>query len=327
MTASRLPSYASPAGDGIFVIDTGFQRPAFDAAYLLVHGGRAAFIDTGTNHAVQRLLETLAAIGLDTSDVDYVIPTHVHLDHAGGAGKLMAALPRAELIVHPRGARHMINPSALYQGALAVYGAAEMERSYGKLVGVDASRVRETHDGMVVALGSRRLDLIDTPGHARHHNCIWDAQSRGWFTGDTFGLSYREFDRADSGAWILPTTTPVQFDPPALRSSIGRLLGTQPQRMYLTHYGPVAGVPRLADELLAQIDAMVAIGERLRHSPDRHAALKEALALLYAERLRRHGVEPDAAAMALLALDIELNAQGLGIWLGPTDAAAAAPRS
>ena len=315
MTASPLPSYASPAGDGIFVIDTGFQRPAFDAAYLLVHEGRAAFIDTGTNHAVPRLLETLAATGLSTADVDYVIPTHVHLDHAGGAGKLMAALPRAELIVHPRGARHMINPSALYQGALAVYGAAEMERSYGKLVGVDASRVRETHDGMVVALGSRRLDLIDTPGHARHHNCIWDAQSRGWFTGDTFGLSYRELDSAN-GPFILPTSSPVQFEPEALQASIARMLAQAPQAMYLTHFGRVEDVPRLAAELHEQVDAMVSLAQACDGGPDRHRELVAALSGYYLERAQAHGCAlDDAAVLQLLEMDIELNAQGLEIWL------------
>jgi glyoxylase-like metal-dependent hydrolase (beta-lactamase superfamily II) len=248
--------------------------------------------------------------------VDYVIPTHVHLDHAGGAGRLMGELPRATLVVHHRGARHLIDPTALYQGALAVYGQAEMDRSYGTLVGVDAARVRTTHDGMVLELAGRPLSFADTPGHARHHHCVWDAASRGWFTGDTFGLSYREFDNEDGQPWILPTSTPVQFDPPALRASIARLLSVAPDCMYLTHFGRVRGVPALAHELLAQVDAMVAIGERLRDAPDRHAALKQALGALYRERVRTHGTRlPDASIDELLAIDVELNAQGLAIWL------------
>ena len=113
---------------GVHVIDTGFHRPLFDASYLIVENGRAAFVDTGTNFAVPRLLAALGDLGLGLDAVDFVIPTHVHLDHAGGAGLLMQSLPNARMLVHPRGARHMIDPQALYAGALAVYGQAAMDR-------------------------------------------------------------------------------------------------------------------------------------------------------------------------------------------------------
>lgn len=299
---------------GIHVIDTGFQRPLFDAAYLIVENGRAAFIDTGTNFAVPRLLAALDDLGLPRDAVDYVIPTHVHLDHAGGAGLLMQSLPRATLLVHARGARHMIDPTALYQGALAVYGQAEMDREYGRLVPVAAERVRSSSDGLALHLAGRPLHFIDTPGHARHHHCIWDERSAGWFTGDTFGLSYREFDTA-AGPWILPTSTPVQFEPGPLRESIHRLLARQPQCMYLTHYGQVGDVTRLAALLFAQIDDMVVLGERLRDAPQRHEALKAGLAALVRSQLQRHGVIEVEAGLAGLTLDIELNAQGLAAWL------------
>lgn len=310
------PPFVEQSSEGLFVIDTGFQRPRFDAAYLLVSGGRAAFVDTGTNHAVPRLLEALAAQGLERDAVDFVIATHVHLDHAGGAGLLMSHLPAARLVVHPRGARHLIDPRLLYRSALAVYGQDEMDRSYGEVRGVPAARVLSTYDGFELAVGGRSLRFIHTPGHARHHHCIWDEASRGWFTGDTFGLSYREFD-SPTGAWALPTSTPTQFDPQALKFSIGRLLEAKPRVMYLTHFGPVSDVDRLAAELFEQIDAMVEVAQRLRaHSPhQRQALLKRELAALYAQRIERHGVHADESRMGLLAMDIELNAQGLGIWL------------
>ena len=307
-------SYLESCSDGVHAVDTGFHRPRFDAAYLVVERGRAAFIDTGTNHAVPRLLAALADLGLAPGDVDYVIPTHVHLDHAGGAGLLMQSLPRATMLVHPRGARHMVNPLALYMSAQAVYGAEEMQRSYGTLQPVDASRVRSTTDGEVIELAGRPLYFAHTPGHARHHHCIWDEASRGWFTGDTFGLSYREHDTA-RGAWILPTSTPVQFEPEALKQSIERMLQRNPACMYLTHYGRVQDVQRLAGLLFEQIDAMVAAGRRLQTAPDRHAALKKALSGIYREQLVRHGVADADAAVDLLELDIELNAQGLAVWL------------
>lgn len=313
-----LPSFVVPLGQGLFAIDTGFHRDHFDAAYLIVERGRAAFIDTGTNFGVPRLLQALEALGLPRSAVDWVIPTHVHLDHAGGVGLLMQALPDAKLLVHPRGARHMIDPSALYQGALAVYGQAEMDRAYGQLIGVAAERVVASADEMTVELAGRPLTLIDTPGHARHHHCIWDEATRGWFTGDTFGLSYREFDTTQ-GAWIMPTSTPVQFEPEALEASIQRLMARAPQAMYLTHYGRVEGVGGLAQTLLRLLEATVRAAQALRHHPERHQALKQALLELYVQDLQRHGApQTPAQIQELLGMDIELNAQGIAVWLDKT---------
>ena len=301
--------------DGIHTIDTGFVRPQFDAAYLLVERGRAAFIDCGTNHAVPRLLAALDEVGLSPAAVDWLILTHVHLDHAGGAGELIARLPNARLLVHPRGARHMIDPAQLWAGASAVYGEAVMEQTYGRLRPIAAERVVEAADGHVVELAGRALRCLDTPGHARHHLCVFDARANVCFTVDTFGLSYREFDSAN-GPFILPTTSPVQFDPVALHASIDRLIALQPTAMYLTHFGRVEDVVRLAADLHAQIDAMVALVRAAAGQPDRHAALMASLTDLYAERAQAHGWTRGREALCqLLAMDIELNAQGLAIWL------------
>jgi glyoxylase-like metal-dependent hydrolase (beta-lactamase superfamily II) len=300
---------------GIYTIDTGFVRPRFDAAYLVVHGERAAFIDCGTNHSVPRLLDALRNAGLEAARVDWLILTHVHLDHAGGAGELMAQLPNARLAVHPRGARHMIDPTQLWAGAMAVYGEEVMLTSYGRLRPIAAERVVEAPDGHVISLQGRALRCIDTPGHARHHMAIYDEYANVCFTGDTFGLSYREFDTA-KGAFILPTTTPVQFDPQALHTSIDRLLALEPEAMYVTHYGRIEDVKRLAADLHESIDAMVAVAQHAQSKPDRHAELTSALAELYAKRLAAHGWQGDRdALMHWLGMDIELNAQGLGVWL------------
>jgi glyoxylase-like metal-dependent hydrolase (beta-lactamase superfamily II) len=310
-----LPAFLRPLGHGVHVVDTGFHRDDFDAAYLIVQDARAAFIDTGTNHSVPRLLAALEALGLSRQSVDWVIPTHVHLDHAGGVGALVRELPQARVLVHPRGARHLIDPSALYAGALAVYGQAEMDRNYGTLVPVEAARVVSSTDGGSVTLAGRALVTIDTPGHARHHHCIWDEASRGWFTGDTFGLSYREFD-GPAGAWILPTTTPVQFEPDALQASIERLMASDPQCMYLTHYGRVTGVPRLAELLLGQLGELVARARALQHAPQRTQALREAVLDVHLSSLAAQGTAmPRERAQALLELDVTLNVQGIEAWL------------
>ena len=311
----ELPPFASALGDGIWCIDTGYHQPHYDAAYLLVDSGRAAFFDTGTNFSVPRLLATLQAIGLDRDAVDWVIPSHVHLDHAGGAGLLMRELPAARLLLHPRGLRHLVDPSALQQAVLAIYGAEAVARDYGTLLPVPAERITTTEDGMVLTLGTRRLEFAHTPGHAQHHHCLWDERSGGWFAGDTFGVSYRGFDTA-LGAWIIAISTPVQFDPPALRASVQRLLARQPRCMYLTHYGRVGDIGRLGTELLQGIDQLVALGQATPAGPGRDQRLRDALQKQYQADARAHGCTlGDTAVAQALDLDLTLNAQGLGIWL------------
>jgi glyoxylase-like metal-dependent hydrolase (beta-lactamase superfamily II) len=310
------PPFVEPLAHGVYVIDTGFVRPRFDASHLIVEQGRAAFVDTGTNHAVPRLLEALESLHLARDAVDYVIATHVHLDHAGGAGALLQHLPSARLVVHPLGARHLVDPSRLMASARTVYGDAEVARSYGELVGVPAGRVIETHDGMALGLAGRALQFIHTPGHARHHHCIWDERSRGLFTGDTLGVAYPEF-ASERGAWLIPATPPTQFDPGALRASVQRLLAFDPERVFLTHYGEVGNVRQLGANFLARLDELAQLGATLRSHPQRLDALKGGLAGLYRRWLRQHACPlAEADAMELLTIDVDLNAQGMNHWLG-----------
>lgn len=307
---------------GIFVVDTGFPQASSDAAYLMVEQGRAAFVDTGTHTAVPRLLAALAQRGLTPDCVDWVILTHVHLDHAGGAGLLMQALPNAKLVVHPRGKRHMIDPSQLLAGVRAVYGEEVTVRDYGTLVPVPAERIVDVVDGSEVMLAGRRLQLFDTPGHAKHHLCVWDEASRGWFAGDTLGVAYPEF-HSDAGHYGLPTTSPAQFDPSALKASIQRMLGFGPAYAYLTHYGVIDRVAEQARMVLGQIDRMVELAHQFERAPDRAAVLGVALADLYAAEARAAGVTLDHAALqARLALDTMLNVQGLEVWLDSRKVAA-----
>lgn len=311
------PVTCQPLGDGTLLIDTGFVRPGFDGAYLLVEGGRAAFVDCGTAHSVPRLLATLAAQGLQPTDVEALILTHIHLDHAGGAGQLLQHLPHAQLLVHPRGARHMADPSKLWAGASAVYGEEVMRRDYGELLPIPAERIIEAGEGHRFSLAGRELHFLDTPGHARHHLSIHDISREQCFTGDTFGLSYREFD-TPAGVFMLPTTTPVQFDPRALHASIDRIMALQPRRLLLTHYGPVTAQPELTAQLHRLIDAMVTLAQNQAQlgGEERHMRLVQGLACLYRHALDQHGWHGDEVEfMRLLGNDIELNAQGLGIWL------------
>ncbi len=303
-------------GDGIHALDADYHRSHHTAIHLIVEQGHAAIVETGANNALPRIEASLARLDVAPEAVDYVIVTHVHLDHAGGAGQALRRFPNARLVVHPRGARHMIDPAKLVAGATAVYGEAAMRATYGEVIPVPAERVIEAGDDFVLDFHGRPLRFLDTPGHARHHFCLWDERSRAFFTGDTFGISYREFD-VDGRAFIYPTTSPVQFDPEAARTTLDRLLAFAPRQMFLAHFSRVGDPARAGAELHRWLDVMVAEALALKDAGEaRHARLKARLAELYLDALAAHGCTLSReTAQELIAIDLELNAQGLGVWL------------
>ena len=300
---------------GITAIDTVHMRPLFDASHLIVEDGHAAFVDTGANESVASLLAGLRQLDVDVAAVDYVFLTHVHLDHAGGAGLLMQSLPNATAVVHPRGAPHMIDPAKLTRGAQAVYGEARFAKMYGEIVPIPEERVMIVGDEQEVSLGGRTMRCLYTEGHARHHYCLADPQSDGIFTGDSFGISFREFDTAN-GEFIYPTTTPVHFDPPEAHKAIDRVMAQEPRQLYLTHYSRVADLPRLAGDMHRRIDDFVALAERHADADGRTRALQEAMFGYLKSELEAHGYKGDDERLhAILDIDVQLNTMGLEHWL------------
>lgn len=301
--------------DGITAIDTDYVRPQLDASHLLVDHGRAAFVDTGTTLSVPNLLAALEARGIGRDQVDWVLTTHVHLDHAGGAGELMRHLPNARCATHPRGARHLVDPAKLIAGSIAVYGEDRYRELYGDIVPVAEDRMFVPGDGERISVGRRNLELIHTPGHALHHYCVVDLDTRRIFPGDNFGISYRDFD-VDGRELIFPTTTPVHFDPVAMRSSIDRLMAYEPVAMYLTHYSQVLQLDRLADDLKRRVDELAQLARSLATEPDRASRLRTGMFTLMSAWLDAHGYPGDVAERhRLIDDDVELNAQGLEVWL------------
>lgn len=300
---------------GIIAIDSGMVRPQMAACYLLETDGAVAVVETGNNDSVNRILRVLEIRGRQPEEVSHVIITHVHLDHAGGSGKLMSVMPNATLVVHPWGVRHMTDPSKLEASARAVYGDEKFDEMYGSLVPVPEDRVTVMEDGGHLAVGRRGLSFMDAPGHARHHFCVWDEQTRGWFTGDTFGISYRELDTVN-GPFIFPTSTPIQFDPPALIQSVRRMMENQPENMYLTHFGRVRDVPRLAEELIDGVEKFAELGERFDGCENREQEIQSAMMEWLMVRARRHGVtHTDDRLRDIFEGDVILNTQGIEFWL------------
>lgn len=301
--------------EGVYAVDSGLLRDRMACCYIVTDGGEIAIVEAGGNIGAKRLLKVLDRRGLARESVRYVIVTHVHLDHAGGAGLLMNALPGATLLVHPRGEKHMIDPSKLESGARAVYGDDEYDRTYGSLVPVELQRVRAMADGDTVVLGTRTFRFIDTPGHASHHFSVHDDRSNGWFSGDTFGLSYRELD-TENGPFIFPTTTPIDFNPGALRSSIEKLGSVNPRWMYMTHFGRIAWSSELSERLVDGVTLFEQWGNEFEAQEDRRMLIREAMTEWLLGETRAHGVKlPRDQLLALLAPDIELNTDGIEVWL------------
>jgi glyoxylase-like metal-dependent hydrolase (beta-lactamase superfamily II) len=301
---------------GISAIDSGYLRPLLDAIHLIVESDRAAIVDTGTNRSLAGVLDALAAKGLAPEQVDYVILTHVHLDHAGGAGAFMQRLPSATLTVHPRGARHMADPSRLVAGTVAVYGEAEAKRLYGDIAPVPPDRIRETPDRSSIRLAGRELVFHETPGHARHHVAIHDRRSGHVFAGDVFGLSYPELDHAGR-QFVFATSSPVQFDPEPYHRSIDFVARLEPEAVYVTHYGRVRDIAARARILHRQVDALAAIGRRWKDAgAERYDRLEADVRELLLDEARRYGAPFGAErVLEVYGQDVVLNAQGLVAWL------------
>ena len=301
---------------GIAAVDAVYDREMQTAVHLIVDNGRAVIVDSATTPAVPRVFAALAARGVSPGQVDHVILTHVHLDHAGGAGALLAQCPNATVTVHPRGARHVIDPARLVAATIEIYGEAHTRRIYGEVIPIAAERVMQTPDEATLRWQGREFLFLDAPGHARHHVVVRDSASGHFFAGDTFGLSYRELD-VGARQFSFPTTSPVQFEPFALHASIERLMSFRPEAVYVTHFGQVREAGRLSADLHRLIDAHAELGEKHRVAGgERHERLRQGItALVLAERARQQWRLPDAETLQVFALDIELNAQGIAAWL------------
>ncbi len=301
--------------NGIVAIDTEYARPLQDASHLIIDGGRAAFVDTGTNNSVPLLINALWQRDLDVADVDFVFLTHIHLDHAGGAGLLMQALPNARCVVHPRGALHMADPAKLIAGTEAVYGVEQTREMYGDIQAIDQDRLVIAGDEQWFELNGRKMQALYTEGHALHHYCLSDPVSRGVFTGDSFGVSYRELDTA-AGAFIFPTSTPTHFDPDAAHVSVDRIMACKPKQLYLTHYSRVRDLDRLAADMHAGIDAYTEMTLAAKDADDPYAMILAAMSDYLKTRARDHGfVGDDETLHSILEIDIVLNTKGLVFWL------------
>lgn len=297
----------------IICIDSSYFAKNFAAIYFIKQKDKIAIVDTGSNASIKNIKKALNSYDLDFKNVFYIILTHIHLDHAGGASQLMRICENAKLIVHPRGARHMIEPTKLIQSVKDVYGGDKFRDLYGEILPIDAKRVIEADDNFILDFYTRELKFIDTPGHAKHHFCIWDKLTHSMFTGDTFGISYREFDSNDK-VYIFPSTTPVQFNPQALINSIEKVMQYNPKRLCLTHFGAVDVSQYLVNQLITGIYFLADIAKKYALKEDGEKIIQEKMLYYFLKGIQDIGFKDLEFIKNKLKLDIDINTQGLIFW-------------
>jgi glyoxylase-like metal-dependent hydrolase (beta-lactamase superfamily II) len=223
-------------------------RPASVAAYLLRTGSGPFLVDPGPSSTLPRLEEALARAGLSTGSLAGLLLTHIHLDHAGASGTLAGRNPNLRVYVHAKGAPHLIAPAKLLSSAQRLYGA-RMEELWGEIAPVPEAQVVVLEGGERLEFDGLALEVAYTPGHAIHHVCYFEPESRVAFVGDTAGI------RGPRLPVVLPVTPPPDFDLQAWLASITRLLSWNPRELLLTHFGPsedpASHLGALRDGLLA----------------------------------------------------------------------------
>jgi len=300
---------------GIKQIDVYYQGLPENMCVYLVPGEKTALVETGPEPGLGHVLEALETLHIEPAQVDYIILTHIHLDHAGGVGRLAGLLPRAKVLVHPRGLRHLSEPSRLVAGARAVY-ADRFDGLFGQVLPVPPERLYAPEDGERLDLGAgRTFTFYHSPGHARHHLIVYDSVSEGIFAGDALGLRLPDVSRLTGYDFTLPATTPSEFDPAAAEATFDRASRLNARYIYFAHFGRADNVPEILARNRDLVTAMTLVGRRVLGSGGSAHDLEESLWEMFLPELLLSGVDRGHPALRHLGAELELNAQGIVYYL------------
>jgi glyoxylase-like metal-dependent hydrolase (beta-lactamase superfamily II) len=311
------------AAAGIRGIDTIMcGREKATSAYL-VEADEPALVETGPTTSLTAVLEGLAAVGIGSRDLAHIVVTHIHLDHAGGAGALAPHFPGATVWVHERGAPHLVDPTKLVASASRIYGDETLRSMFGPVEPVPEERLRVLTDGDVVALGNRNIEAVYTPGHASHHVCLLDDVTQSIFVGDALGVFLPDV------RILRPATPPPEFDLELAVHSIGRVVERAPSRLLFSHFGPADDVTELCRLAVQRIEGWADIVEHAlaetRDVVDVVRILKERTAVEMAAGSGLTSAEVQDRFEVLSSY--EMNALGLMRYLTKRSEAAAASES
>ncbi|MFO2549115.1 MBL fold metallo-hydrolase [Alicyclobacillus cycloheptanicus] len=306
MTSPR--SVPVDLGNDVWMIDLLEQGARCRTAAYFIRDEKLTLIETGSSLSHDLLVEALAQLDVKPEDLDYVIVTHVHLDHAGGAGHMMERARDATLVCHPRAARHMIDPSRLWGGAEQVYGAA-LPQLFGSIKPVPEARVLIRHHEETLDIGRRTLTFFDSPGHAKHHFTILDPVSDALFAGDAVGIFYPTGFTGWSYEWVMPSTSPTDFDPVAIHNTMAMLQQVPFTWVYHAHFGRSKREPAMRDTARVA-DAFAEIVGGLPDDQLSVPIVADALRTWVKADLRAHGFDP-GDDLSVLDLDMTVDAMGL----------------
>jgi glyoxylase-like metal-dependent hydrolase (beta-lactamase superfamily II) len=279
---------------GLSWIDLGFLGRSNVIAAVIVQGpGGVAIVDPGPATCLATLEEGLQAHGIRWNDVRHILLTHIHLDHAGAAGTIVREHPHISVLVHERGAKHMIDPSRLLDSATRVYGD-QMDRLWGEFAAVPVANIVLLSGGETIQAGGRAFDVAYTPGHAAHHVSYFDPSSGVAFVGDVAGV-------CTSQGYVLPPTPPPDIDLDAWHESVDRILAWSPSTLFLTHFGPVTRArPHLA-ELLDNLTQVANVVRESLPGPASDEEKSEQFADWLRQELRRQMTDAEVEAYLVAA--------------------------
>ena len=240
---------------GITTIDCQFHEPQRAAVYLLTERGHGAFVDQNVGSATPLLMGALEARGMRGEDVDLLIVTHVHLDHAGGSGAMARLCPNATVVCHPRAAQHLADPAKLCAAVRALYGDEDYDRLFGEVVPINEARLRAVEDGETIEWQGRRLEFMHVRGHANHHIAVHEPGREAVYSGDAFGIGRVGPGRVEDPL-VMAACAPADFDPEEARRSAERIVGTGAKTVYQTHFGAVTALEKAHAQLLESIGRM-----------------------------------------------------------------------
>lgn len=267
-------------------------------------------VETGPSPSIKYIKQGLGDLGFTLADVKYIIVTHIHLDHAGGAGLLVRECPNAKVVVHPRGERHLIDPAKLAAGASAIYGDSFSEL-FDPIVPIEADRLIVKDEGDTLKIGPDcTLEFLNTPGHSKHHFSIYDPVSNGIFTGDTVGIRYQQLIH-DGIGFFLPSTSPNQFDPEAMQESIERVLDMNVDRIYFGHYGMTENPPKALQQVSEWLEVFVEEGEQVFAEGKGYDELSGRLFEKVKAHLQGLGINDEHEVYILINLDMQVSSLGI----------------
>jgi glyoxylase-like metal-dependent hydrolase (beta-lactamase superfamily II) len=301
----------------IVTIDTRYlDRPEFAAAYLVSHFGHGVFVDNNTAFATPRLISAAARAGLEPRAIDFIVVTHVHLDHSGGTQRLLERCPNATVLCHPRAVRHLTDPTRLVASAKMVYGEKRFAELYGEILPIDAARVQPLADAEVIDWRGRQLVFLQTRGHAKHHICMHDPSSGSLFSGDAFGLAYPHLSRLSTRGvpFVFPSSSPTDFEPEEALATLERIVDLEPRAVFPTHYGAVPAVREAASEVRWHLERyrglLVEASSREESGESLVAFCRSGIRKIFEEALDRHGIA-QSVLDGYLEMDASLNAAGI----------------